>query len=106
MTLKASQQLKRGDMVLWTDPDNQACSKTIHIKQIEFRGAMLGLTGFDGSYTEVLPSELTLHPTRPTEAEMEVTSKTMAEFDLSSEEWDAIPENVQRRLIAYVGQKG
>lgn len=36
------------------------------------------------------------------EAEKETIGETMAELDLSSEEWEAIPTSVQRRLIARV----
>lgn len=58
MTRAELKQLRNGDEVFWTDPDDGACSRHITIQTITINGEVVCITGKDGSYLECLAEEL------------------------------------------------
>lgn len=52
-------QLKKGDKITWSDPDNGICSKTGRIKNINYKGDIISVLWQDGSLTEMLGKEIT-----------------------------------------------
>lgn len=58
MTFTEVKRLHPGDEVLWTDPDDGVCSKTITILKITVNGDVVCITGTDGSDLECFAREL------------------------------------------------
>jgi len=50
--------LKNGDEVTWTDPDNGTCTKTITIHEIHIKSGIVCITDTNGDYLECFASEL------------------------------------------------
>ena len=58
MKIKQIAQLRPGDEVFWTDPDNGLCSRIYHIAHIEIKHDLISITDKDGSHLECFASEL------------------------------------------------
>ena len=58
MTKNKAKNLRVGDVVFWNDPDVGICSRSLHIKYIEFLSETVIIVDYDGSETEFLYSEL------------------------------------------------
>jgi hypothetical protein len=58
MTIAQVRQLRVGDEVHWTDPDEDICSCTFIIGTIDIKGQIVCLTKQDGTYLECWPEEL------------------------------------------------
>jgi hypothetical protein len=58
MRLEAIKQLHNGDEVLWTDPDNDQCSKHITILELSVEGDVVRIWSVDGGYLEAFAEEL------------------------------------------------
>jgi ABC-type Zn2+ transport system substrate-binding protein/surface adhesin len=59
MRISDAKRLKRGDTVLWVDPDGGACTKLVTVAVVAVRGDMVQLTDRDsGDYIECFAGEL------------------------------------------------
>lgn len=58
MQIRYIEQLRPGDEVTWTDPDNDECSRSMIISSIEIKEDFVCITDRDGNYLECFPSEL------------------------------------------------
>lgn len=59
MKMSVLKELRAGDEVFWTDPDEESsCSRTYCIRSITIRGEVVCITDADGSSIECFPSDL------------------------------------------------
>lgn len=58
MRVSAMHKLQPGDQVLWSDPDEDTCSRTVTIKAIDAFANVARITCEDGSVIEAFAREL------------------------------------------------